>query len=292
LVGIPAQNDKIIRPLLPFSRQEIENFAKENNIAWREDSSNASDKYLRNKIRHHLVPLLKELNPNFLSAFQKTQNYLLESHEMVQDASTMVYQQVATAIDDHIHFDIKKLKQLPNYKSYLHQWLQEFGFTAWEDIYDLAESEPGKQVFSETFRLLKDRNTLILKAINFEEKNEFLIDRGNENVNLPLKISFCKAADICMVDNTTIFVDEDKLEFPLVLRKWNEGDRFQPFGLDGKTKKVSKLFKDKKLSLIEKEKTWLLCSNNQIVWVVGIQPDERFRIENTTKNIFKIQLES
>ena len=170
LTGIPAQNENVIRPLLLFSRQEIEQYAKENNIDWREDSSNASDKYLRNKIRHNLVPVLKELNTDFLSSFHKTQVYLQESKTMVEDASIMVYQQVAKESGEDIHFDLNKLQQLPNYKSYLYQWLREFGFLAWEDIYDLVESQSGKQVFSNEFRLLKNRDFLILSPINIEDK--------------------------------------------------------------------------------------------------------------------------
>jgi tRNA(Ile)-lysidine synthase len=292
LTGIPEQNENIIRPLLQFSRQEIENYAKENNIKWREDSSNASDKYLRNKIRHHLVPMLKELNPNFITSFQKTQTYLQEAQDMVEDASIMVYQQVAKQEGDDIHFDLNQLKKLPNYKSYLYQWLNEFGFAAWEDIYALVESQSGKQVFSSEFRLLKDRDSLILSPFNFVDKEEeFLIEENQQEVKIPLNLSFCKVADISLVSNTTIFVDSDKLKFPLVLRHWNEGAVFQPFGMEGKSKKVSKLFKDEKLSLIDKENTWLLYSNDEIVWVIGIRQDERFRIENKTKNILKIQLE-
>ncbi|TRX03183.1 tRNA lysidine(34) synthetase TilS [Flavobacterium gawalongense] len=292
LTGIPEQNEKVIRPLLLFSRQEIENYAKENTIQWREDSSNTSDKYLRNKIRHHLVPMLKELNPNFLSSFHKTQTYLQEAQAMVEDASIIVYQQVAKRDEDNIYFDLNQLKKLPNYKSYLYQWLKEFGFSAWDDIYDLVESQSGKQVFSPEFRLLKDRDSLILSPMNFvNEKEEYLIDENQKEVKIPLNLSFCKVADISIVSNKTIFVDANKLQFPLVLRHWNDGDVFQPFGMEGKSKKVSKLFKDEKLSLIDKENTWLLCSNNEIVWIVGIRQDNRFRIENETQNILKIQLE-
>ncbi|MFV8380029.1 tRNA lysidine(34) synthetase TilS [Flavobacterium sp. LB3R33] len=292
LTGIPEQNDRVIRPLLAFSQEEMEEYAKLNNIHWREDSSNASDKYLRNKIRHHLVPMLKELNSNFLSSFHKTQTYLQEAQVMVEDASIMIYQQVAKQEEDTIYFDLKKLKKLPNYKSYLHQWLKEFGFSAWDDIYDLVESQSGKFVFSPEYRLLKDRDSLILSPINFvNEKEEYAIDENQKEVNIPLNLTFCKVADISLTTNSAIFVDADKLQFPLVLRHWNEGDSFQPFGMDGKSKKVSKLFKDEKLSLLEKENLWLLCSNNQIVWIIGLRQDERFRIENTTKNILKIQLE-
>lgn len=292
LTGIPAQNEKIIRPLLIFSRQEIEYYAKENSIEWREDSSNISDKYLRNKIRHNLVPILKELNPDFLSSFQKTQKYLQESKTMAEDASIMVYQQVAREKGEDIHFDLNQLKKLPNYKSYLYYWLNEFGFSAWDDIYDLVESQSGKQVFSNEFRLLKNRDFLILSPIKFlDESEEYFINKNQKEVKVPLNLSFCNVNDISKESNTTIFVDEDKLHFPLVLRHWKEGDTFQPFGMEGKSKKVSKFFKDEKLSLIEKENAWLLCSDNQIVWIVGVRQDENFRIKNTTKKILKIQLE-
>jgi tRNA(Ile)-lysidine synthase len=292
LTGIPAQNDKIIRPLLIFSRQEIEYYAKENNIEWREDSSNASDKYLRNKIRHNLVPVLRELNTDFFSSFQKTQNHLQEAQTMVEDASIMVYQQVANENGEEVHFDLNQLKKIPNYTSYLYQWLNEFGFSAWNDIYDLVESQSGKQVFSNEFRLLKNRDYLILSPINLDDKKEeYFINKNQKEVKIPINLSFCKIDDTSMMLNTTIFVDEDKLKFPLVLRRWKEGDIFQPFGMKGKSKKVSKFFKDEKLSLIEKENSWILCSDNQIVWIIGIRQDERFKIENTTKNRLKIQLE-
>ena len=292
LIGIPEQNEKVIRPLLAFSQEEMEEYARINNIQWREDSSNASDKYLRNKIRHHLVPMLKELNPNFLSSFHKTQTYLQEAQVMVEDASIMIYQQVAKQDNEAIYFNLQQLKKLPNYKSYLYQWLKEFEFSAWDDIYDLVESQSGKYVFSSEFRLLKDRDSLILSPINsVNEKEEYSIAENQKEVNIPLNLSFCKVADISIVSNKTIFVDADKLQYPLILRHWSEGDSFQPFGMNGKSKKVSKLFKDEKLSLLEKENTWLLCSNDKIVWIIDVRQDERFRIDNTTKNILKIQLE-
>ncbi len=292
LIGIPEENDRIIRPLLPFSREEILKYAEENKIEWREDSSNASKKYLRNKIRHDLIPILKEINPNFLDAFQKTQSYLQESKEMVEDASIMIYQQVAKENGEDIHFDLNQLKKLPNYKLYLYQWLNEFGFSAWNDIYDLVDGQSGKQVFSSEFRLLKNRNTLILSPISEEDEEDvYHINKEDQDVNFPLKLRLCQVDDITLNSNKAIFVDAEKIHFPLVLRKWNEGDVFHPFGMQGKSKKVSKLFKDEKLSLIEKEKTWILCSENQIVWVIGIRQDERFKIENTTNKILKIELQ-
>jgi tRNA(Ile)-lysidine synthase len=289
--GIPAQNDSVIRPLLAFSRDEISNYASANAVLWREDSSNASDKYLRNKIRHDLVPILKELNSNFLTSFQNTQKYLKEAQAMVEDATIMIYQQVATEIEDEIHFDIEKLTKLPNYKSYLYQWLKEFGFSAWDDIYDLVASQSGKQVFSGEFRLLKDRHFLILCPMNeIDATEEYFIDENQKDVNLPIKLSFCNKDYNPNTDNSIIFVDGDKLKYPLVLKRFEKGSVFQPFGMNGKSKKVSKLFKDEKLSLLQKENTWILYSDNEIVWVVGIRQDERFKIENTTVNSLQIAL--
>lgn len=290
LTGIPEQNEQVIRPLLIFSRAEIEGYAKENNILWREDSSNASDKYLRNKIRHDLVPLFKELNPNFLASFQKTQNYLQEAQTMVEDASIMIYQQVAKEENDILYFDLKKLKQLPNYNSYLYQWLREYHFSAWEDIYELVNAQSGKQVFSENYRLLKDRDFLILEEMKEVNNESYSVDKTQTEVKIPLNLSICKVNGISTIKNTIIFVDEDKLQFPLTIRKWNEGDYFYPSGMNGK-KKLSKYFKDEKFSLIDKENTWLLCSDNQIVWVIGKRSDQRFIATETTHNIIQLELQ-
>ena len=290
LTGIPAQNEKVIRPLLSFSRQQIEEYASVNKLKWREDSSNASDKYLRNKIRHHLVPLLKELNPNFISSFEKTQSFLSEAQELVDDAAIMVYQQLAREEGEDIYFDLVRLLQLPNYSSYLYQWLKEFGFTAWDDIYELVTSQSGKQVLAPYFRLIKDRDCLILSPLPSQEnQQEFEIESLESKVKFPLNLVFSTVSEIGVASDSTIFVDQDKLVFPLILRHWNEGDVFQPFGMEGKSKKVSKLFKDEKLSLIDKEKVWLLCSNNQVVWVIGIRQDERFKIDPNSKKLLKIE---
>lgn len=283
LLGIPAMNDAIIRPMLIFNRNEIEAYAKVNEIQWREDSSNASDNYLRNKIRHHLVPVLKDINPNFMDSFQNTIHFLQQSKSMVEDASGLVFAQVCGAIKDEYHFDIDKLKQLENPNAYLFHWLQSFGFTAWEDIYNLVEAQSGKQVFSVTHVLLKDRKHLILSLINKVRTESFLLHKLDLQVNFPLKFAFCNVSDISDTDSNTIFVDEDKIEFPLVLRKWEKGDYFYPFGMEGK-KKLSKYFKDEKMSLIDKSDVWLLCNEDLIVWIVGRRQDERFKItENTTK---------
>lgn len=288
LTGIPQQNGNIVRPLLPFSRNEIVTFAKENKVKWREDSSNASDKYLRNKLRHNVIPILKELNPSLLDSFEKTISNLQQAQTLVDDASRIVYRKVVTDINFQKRINLSELMQLPNYQAYLYQWLEPFGFSDWNSINDLVIAQSGKQVFSETHVLLKDRNELIL----FPKQNEiepinFLISKDQKEVKFPLKMAFCNVDDISVQTTNTIFVDEDKLQFPLVIRKWQEGDWFYPSGMNGR-KKLSKFFKDEKYSLLDKSSTWLLCSENQIVWVIGKRVDEQFKVTESTTKILKI----
>ena len=290
LTGIPAQNGNIIRPLLPFSREEIENYALENKIQWREDSSNASDKYFRNKLRHNIVPTLKELNTGFLDSFQNTLHHLHQAESLVNDASKLVYEKVVEVKENQLEIHLKSLLEFQNYKAYLYQWLKEYGFSAWNDIYDLVEAQSGKQVFSESHFLLKDREKLILSERNEINKSEvFIIESLDSKVNIPLKLRFCKAVNIFETDSNCIFVDESKIKFPLTIRKWQEGDYFYPSGMNGK-KKLSKYFKDEKYSLLDKENQWLLCSEDQIIWVIGKRADNRYIANETTQNSIKIEL--
>ncbi|RKS02338.1 tRNA lysidine(34) synthetase TilS [Flavobacterium sp. 102] len=288
LTGIPEQNDKIVRPLLAFSRKEIEAFAKENQIAWREDSSNASDKYLRNKLRHDVIPILKELNPSLLSSFENTISHLKQSQSLAQDAAKNLYQKVVSEEEHHTVIDLLKLLKYRNYKAYLFDWLQPFGFADWTSVYELINTQSGKQVLSETHILLKNRDSLLLfPKQNIVSDEVFWVQKEQSEVKIPLKLDFCNVSDISLQSTNTIFVDEDLLQFPLTIRRWQEGDFFQPFGMTGK-KKLSKYFKDEKFSLLEKSNVWLLCSDDKIVWIVGKRQDERFKVTATTTKILKI----
>jgi tRNA(Ile)-lysidine synthase len=290
LTGIPAQNGNVIRPLLPFSRDEIENYALENKIKWREDSSNASDKYLRNKIRHSIIPLFKELNAGFLDSFQNTLNHLQQAESLVDDAAKLVYDKVVKEEENQLEINLTQLLKLQNYQAYLYQWLKEYGFSAWNDIYDLVEAQSGKQVFSETHVLLKDREKLILSERKVSNNSEvFIIESFDTKVNIPLNLELCKVVNHLESDSNCIFVNEDALKFPLTIRKWQEGDYFYPAGMNGK-KKLSKYFKDEKYSLLDKENQWLLCAEDQIVWIIGKRADKRFIANETTKNPIKIEI--
>lgn len=290
LVGIPALNGNIVRPLLPFSRAELEDYANQHSVQWREDSSNASDNYLRNKIRHHVLPALKNIDSDFLKSMQKSQDYLRQTNTMAEDAAVLVFQKVAQYANDEVHFNLNELMKLPNYKSYLYRWLREYDFTAWEDIYQLTDSQTGKQVVAPKYRLFKNRHFLILSPLLEDAEVEYIVNEGQREVNLPLNLVFTPVDAMSNPSDTTIFVDLDILQYPLVIRKWREGDTFYPLGMNGQSKKVSKHLKDKKISLSDKEKIWLLCSNNQIVWIIGLRQDDRFKIKNQTQHILKIAL--
>ena len=290
LTGIPEVNDNIVRPLLSFSRETIEAYAKTNNLQWREDSSNASNKYLRNKLRHDVIPVLKDINPQLLQNFESTQSYLKDSKQIIEDSIVKLQKKTVSVEDGLIKLKIKPLKKLSNPKGYLYELLKYFNFTEWNDVADLLEAQSGKQVFSNTHRLLKDREYLLLSEITSEKlKNSILISEEDNKVQTPLGVLFFDEADAIFGKRTNVvFVDKNKLKYPLKLRKWEEGDYFYPSGMKGK-KKLSKYFKDEKMSLIEKENTWLLASNDEIVWIVNKRADQRFLANEETDKILKIE---
>ena len=292
LTGIPEVNDKFVRPLLSFSSKVIETYARTNNIKWRDDSSNKSVKYLRNKLRHEVVPILKEINPGLLQSFQTTLNNLNESSEIVEESIDVFLKKAIESIGDkEVRFKISEFKKLNNPKPYLFESLKEFGFNEWNDVVGLLDAETGKQVFSPTHRLIKNREHLLLSEINLEESISISISDNVSQVETPFGILFFDEADAIFGERTNIiFADKDALNFPLTIRQYKAGDVFHPLGMTGK-KKVSKYFKDEKLSLLDKENTWLLCSGDDIVWVINRRADNRFRITESTKRILKIELQ-
>ncbi len=289
LTGIPEMNGNIIRPLLSFSREDLEVYAIGEKIKWREDSSNASNKYLRNKLRHDIIPTLKQMNPQLLQNFQKTISHLQGSQEIFDDAITRIQKKVVSVEEDVIKLDIKKLKKLSNPKAYLYELLKDFNFTEWDDVSNLLKAQSGKQVFSSTHRLLKDRHFLLLKEIQTENADcSFDIDESDLSITTAIGVMFIEEVEkVLNYDAHKVYLDKNKLKFPLKVRKWQEGDYFYPSGMKGK-KKISKYFKDEKLSLIEKENTWVLCSKNDIVWVIGRRVDERFKAKPELTQILKI----
>lgn len=286
LTGIPKENNKIIRPLLNFSREEILQYAKANNLKWREDSSNKKTDYLRNKLRLEVMPKFKESSESLLKNFQKTLQNLQASQSIIEDYMALVFKLVVSEEVNSYKINIEKIKELPNTQALLYELLNGFGFTEWEDVSHLLDAQTGKQVFSKTHRLLKNRNELVLTEIDSEKINEeFLV--SEEGITSPIKLKIEPSKYIGETEKNLIFVASEKLNFPLKIRKWKSGDAFQPFGMKGK-KKLSKFFKDEKISLTEKEKIWLLLSDEKIVWIIGHRMDDRFKVTESTKKILKM----
>lgn len=288
--GIPPVNQKSVRPLLAFSRDDITLFAIKNGIVWREDRSNASIKYVRNKVRHKVIPILKELNPHVLESFQNTIEYLNESQSIINDAVKNITANVVSYENDVLKISCKEIEKLSNKKAYLYQLLQAYGFTAWNDIVDLISAQPGKQVFSDTHRLLKDRNFLILTTINKSQsiKGPILIDQKVSEITNPIKLTIQNTDDYTSKNKEQIIIDKDLVNYPLSLKKWHHGDAMYPTGMIG-SKKISQLFKDNKLSLLDKEKIWILAdAKDHIIWVIGLRQDRRYLANKTSKNRLKI----
>lgn len=289
LLGIPAVSGNIIRPLLPFSRKQIEDYANQHQIVWREDSSNASDKYMRNQIRHHIVPILEDLNPTILTSFQQTLSYLKDSQDIIDYAIEELKKQVIEEKENHVKIHLEPLKKLPNPKAYLYPLLQPYGFTSWEDIYNLMDAQSGKQIFSDQFHLIKDRNCFLIQPLTVNDCNQsYVWENLNEVLSLPIRLESQKVNQLGEGNLKSIYVDADQIQSSLVIRKWQEGDVIYPIGMKGQKKKVSKFFKDEKMSLLEKEATWLLCSNEKIVWIIGYRADERFKVTSKTTKILNI----
>ena len=231
--------------------------------------------------------MLKDMNPLFLANFQKTLLYLQETKNLADWAVAQFLEKALRQHGNEFHLDLYQLNAMPAPRAILYYWLKNYGFTAWDDIYHLPEAESGKQIFAPDFVLLKNRTHLILYARHEVRQEVFTIEKTNLSVNFPIKLEFCSTSDISSDDANTIFVDADLLDYPLTLRTWQEGDQFHPFGMNG-SKKLSKYFKDEKYSLTAKERQWLLCSGNKIVWVIGKRADDRFKITNNTKTKLKI----
>ncbi len=289
LTGIPSKTDMISRPLLKFSREQILEYAQTEKLKWREDSSNKETKYLRNKIRHQIVPLLKELHPTFLDNFEKTQNYLEQTAALSENHIIQIKGELLKEEDGVIKIEIAQLQKLDPIEGYLHGLFKSYGFTEWNDVLGLLSGMSGKEVYSKTHRLLKNRAFLLLQQLQPISDEVYEIVENQTLVNAPVQLSIKDANKVTEMGKDILYVDKETLKYPLTIRKWKKGDYFYPLGMGGK-KKLSKFYKDEKMSLISKEKQWLLCSGNDIVWIFGKRADNRFKVTDKTKSILKFIL--
>ncbi len=289
LGGIPAKTGTIARPLLVFSRTVIMDYAKKHQVEWREDRTNAEKKYLRNKIRHDIVPSLKELHPTFLDNFLKTQHYLSDTVAVMEAHATEIKGRLMKQADGNTVIPIAELSQLKPIGAYLHLLFHAYGFTAWTDIEKLLHGQNGKEVRSGTHRLIRAHENLLLSPIMSSDHTEYSIHEGDSVVQAPITMTIDSSQYSPEMNASTLYLDKNTLKYPLTVRKWQKGDYFYPSGMQGK-KKLAKYFKDVKMDRLSRERQWLLCSGDQIVWVIGRRADRRFLARPKSKEIVKFIL--
>jgi tRNA(Ile)-lysidine synthase len=299
--GILPKQNNIIRPLLFANKKEITAFAKELKLKFREDSSNASDKYLRNKIRNKIIPSLKELNPSIDETIANSIQHLSEVEIIFRKEIEKKRKELVSVNRESISISIKKIKKLNPASIYLFEFLKPFNFNSSSviEILNSLDAESGKQFFSESHRLIKDRETLIIteikkRSVTEEKLKQIKVKKDQKKISLngaSLHFqTFPKTRNYkILVQPETASLDFEKLQFPLLIRKWQKGDSFQPIGMKGK-KKLSDFFIDSKLSLIEKENVNVLISGNEIAWVIGYRISEHFKITNNTSKIYFAEL--
>ncbi|HLN52941.1 MAG TPA: tRNA lysidine(34) synthetase TilS [Lentimicrobium sp.] len=298
LHGILPYRINIVHPMMFAFRRQIEEFASDEAISFREDSSNRTTKYVRNKIRHDLIPMLAEINHDFRKTLTATIDRIRDAELLIRNYISQISSQLITEEDDIIKVNIIGLKQYEPVDLYLYELLQPYGFnrSVCIEIAESLDEISGKQFFSVTHRLIKDRNSLIITETGAESAEsiaEAFIEESSEEITKPVHLRFSKLKNtpelkVPKTGNIAL-LDASRLKYPLKLRKWKEGDSFIPYGMNN-TKKLSDFFIDNKFSIVEKENAWLLISGNSIAWLIGHRIANPFRISNDTSEILKIEL--
>lgn len=293
LHGIQPLQGRIVRPLLFATRSELEQFALKEGVRFVEDSSNASLKYARNRIRHKIIPEFEKLNPSFRKEMGSTISKVRQA-EMIYNAIILKEKKRLLIPDEKgFRIPIGELKKLVPGRTWLFELLSDFEFTSSvaEDIYSSLDEQAGKSFFSPTHRAIKDRQYLLIEPVATAKQSEYFTVYPDLVGQPPIELSFTlsdRKNAVITSDVDHALVDYDKLVLPLTIRKWRKGDYFYPLGMKNR-KKISDLFTDLKFSIPQKEETWLLCSGENIVWVIGVRLDDRFRIVNETERMLDIR---
>jgi tRNA(Ile)-lysidine synthase len=300
LHGILPKQANIIRPLLFAKKEEILSFAKENNLSFVEDSSNITDKYTRNYFRNQLIPSIKKVFPEVEENLLNNIERFREIEILYQEAINLHKKKLIEYKEKEIHIPVLKLLKSEPVKTIIYEIIHEYGFSAHqtEEVMHLLKSESGKYISSVTHKIIKNRKWLIISPNNNLEALHILIHESHKEIefeNGKLKIEkYSNNNYKPNTGNTSVMLDADAITFPLLLRKWKQGDYFYPLGVQnlpaarrGK-KKLSKFFIDQKISINDKEKIWLIESDKKIIWIIGLRIDDRFKMTSQTKKILEL----
>jgi tRNA(Ile)-lysidine synthase len=289
LTGIQPVSKSVIRPLLFATRSEIESYSKRHCIAYREDSSNADNKYTRNKIRHLVIPVLKDINPALEKTLAETIVKLKETDDLLDKYITGIRSSFSITEEGAVAFDADKLKSCLAEKTLLYELFKPYGLsgTQTEDLSNVIAGATGGQIFTSSHRILKNRRKIIVSPNEKFTRTIFRIKNTADLKNVPLiesaRLVVLTENFVIPDDKTTACLDENEIGYPLIIRNWKRGDFFYPLGMKNK-KKISDFLTDRKLSLIEKEKIMVLESGGKIAWVIGERIDSRFRIRSSTSS--------
>ena len=292
LCGIRPKNEWVVRPLLCVGKDELNRFINKHQLPYRTDSTNLSDEFARNYIRLRLIPLMKDLNPSVETALARTAEHLADAENIYHHTIEKVKEKgIKKVKEDEFCLSINPILRSPAPQTILYELIRPFGFTRplLENIFRSLSGESGKifKASDSDYQLLKDRDSLYIYKSSENTSETYQIEEKNTDFEkLPIQLSMQKVetGDSFQIDKSplTATFDYDKVHFPLVLRKWQSGDWFIPFGMKGR-KKLSDYFSDRKFSLLKKNSNWLLCSGKDIIWIVGERSDNRFRIDKQTK---------
>jgi len=289
--GIKTKNKRLIHPLLFTNRIEIDNYAKQKSIDFREDSSNSSTKYMRNSLRHNLIPILADIQPSYKSIFMQNMKRFEAVEKIYLHKIGEEKNRICREEEGRIHISASGLIKLEESSTYLYEIIKDYGFSysqAEEIIKSITEGHAGAKFYAAGNILLRDREDLIVSK-NIEHKQSIIeLDHKTGKIQWPIHLQWESSKDIQIVNDPKVaMLDLDKLVFPLKVRLWEEGDTFSPLGMKGK-KLLSDFFIDLKMNQFEKESTYLLISGNKVVWVIGHRIDHRFRITDKTRSVLKI----
>ena len=295
LSGIRPRNKKVIRPLLCCNRQELENYLIRYDLEHVEDSTNASVDYQRNKFRNEVLPLLEEINPSLRQTLYESLKRFEGTTAIYAQAIDTIREEIAETTNGLTKLNIDIIKQQVHIPTVMYEILHPYGFSGAtiEQVTENPDAESGKTFYSDTHRLIKDRKYLIISPKDDDKVDEYYITQPDAVIDQPfvLQLKTLKLTPDFSISRSAkrVHIDASKLAFPLQLRRWREGDVFYPFGMKQR-KKVSDFFIDNKLSLLEKEQSWLLVSGNDIVWIVGQRLDDRFRITAETTEVVELSI--
>jgi tRNA(Ile)-lysidine synthase len=304
--AIPIKNESVLRPLLAFNRKEIEHYATDNNITFVDDRSNATEAYTRNYFRLQLIPALEKVYPSVKENLKNNIDRFRDIELIYKESIDKKIKKLLLKSGNNWRVAVEQLKHLPAQNTLVFELFQPFGFGPKQtpEIIKLLESDSGKYILSNTHRILKNRNMLIINAIEADYVTITLIETNNEEIEFPLgklivrneKVSKGKKSSTSLSNETFITqaaqnnlsniaqIDAAGLKFPLLLRKTKSGDYFYPLGMR-KKKKVARFLIDLKLSKLEKENTWVIESDRKIIWIVNHRIDDRFKITTSTRNL-------